>query len=81
MLRLPVYCAMFRSLVNFLLINLMQLQLLVISTVFAVSVEAAGQAQCGSISEGQLIRQDNYAVPTEHQWLARITYANGKWSA
>lgn len=81
MLRLPVYCAVFRSLVNFLLINQMQLQLLVISTVFAVAVEAAGQAQCGSISEEQLIKQNNFAVPTEHQWLARITYANGKWIA
>lgn len=75
MLRLPVYCAMLRSLVN-----LMHLQLFVIYTAFAVAVDAAGRAQCGSFSEEQLIKQGNFAIPTEHQWLARITYANGKWS-
>lgn len=57
----------------------MLLKFLVIFAAFAVTVQAAGQAQCGSITEDQLIRQGEFAVPTEHQWLARISYAMSKW--
>lgn len=57
----------------------MQLKFLLIFAAFTVAAEVAGRDQCGSISEEQLIKQGNFAVPTEHQWLARIMYAVGKW--
>ncbi|ALC46703.1 CG31199 [Drosophila busckii] len=43
----------------------------------AANAATAQDAKCGSINEEQLLKQNTFAVPTEHQWLARITYANG----
>ncbi|XP_064549696.1 serine protease 7-like [Drosophila montana] len=43
----------------------------------AVRSASLEDAKCGYISEEELLRQNNFAVPTEHQWLARIMYKNG----
>jgi len=45
---------------------------------FLVSSDSLQDAKCGYINEEQLLKQNEFAVPTEHQWLARITYENGK---
>ncbi|EDW83155.1 uncharacterized protein Dwil_GK22703 [Drosophila willistoni] len=37
----------------------------------------AKEPECGQFKEEQVLKQDDYAIPTEHQWLARITYVNG----
>jgi len=43
-----------------------------------VHSESLQEAKCGYFNEEQLLKQNEFAVPTEHQWLARITYENGK---
>ncbi|KAH8310705.1 hypothetical protein KR044_002635 [Drosophila immigrans] len=59
-----------------LLYGLFCVQLLLL--LLATSVVAALQdTECGSIKEEQLLRQGMFAVPTEHQWLVRITYEHG----
>lgn len=45
---------------------------------YLVNSESLGESKCGYINEEQLLKQNEFAVPTEHQWLARITYENGK---
>ncbi|KAM8706200.1 hypothetical protein ACLKA7_010477 [Drosophila subpalustris] len=42
-----------------------------------VNSENLQESKCGYINEEQLLKQNEFAVPTEHQWLARITYENG----
>ncbi|XP_068157665.1 CLIP domain-containing serine protease B9 [Drosophila tropicalis] len=37
----------------------------------------AKEPECGQFREDQVLKQDDYAFPSEHQWLARITYLNG----
>ncbi|KAH8381746.1 hypothetical protein KR093_011521 [Drosophila rubida] len=60
-----------------LLLGLFCVLLLLLTSVVDVDAASSEDAQCGSINEEQLLRQNNFAVPTEHQWLARITYQNG----
>ncbi|XP_051863590.1 phenoloxidase-activating factor 3 [Drosophila nasuta] len=51
--------------------------LLLATSVVDVNAASLQDAECGSLNEEQLLRQTDFAVPTEHQWLARITYENG----
>ncbi|XP_030371762.1 transmembrane protease serine 9 [Scaptodrosophila lebanonensis] len=36
----------------------------------------ADDGKCGYFDEVQMHKQDSFAVPTEHQWLARIAYSD-----
>ncbi|EDW16553.1 CLIP domain-containing serine protease 2 [Drosophila mojavensis] len=59
----------------------MQLEHGLISLLFAIAVVHSVSLQdskCGYISEDQFLIMNAFAIPTEHQWLAGITYMNGQ---
>ncbi|KAH8294666.1 hypothetical protein KR018_001016 [Drosophila ironensis] len=43
----------------------------------AVESATSTEATCGVFNEDQLLKQGGYAIPTEHQWIARIVFAKG----
>ncbi|XP_017048784.1 CLIP domain-containing serine protease 2 [Drosophila ficusphila] len=42
-----------------------------------VQLEKLEDSECGYFDEDQMIKQGNFAIPTDHQWVARIVYGNG----
>ncbi|XP_017003476.2 CLIP domain-containing serine protease HP8 [Drosophila takahashii] len=44
---------------------------------FGFIVQSAQEEECGSFNEDQMLKQNGFAIPTEHQWVARIVYSKG----
>ncbi|KAH8313747.1 hypothetical protein KR067_011131 [Drosophila pandora] len=42
-----------------------------------VHAESSKEVECGLFNEEQLLKQGLFAIPTEHQWIARIVFAKG----
>ncbi|XP_023172686.2 CLIP domain-containing serine protease 2 [Drosophila hydei] len=61
----------------------MQLEYGLICVLLAIRVvqsDSLQDSKCGYLNEAQLIIQHDFAIPTEHQWLALITYIIGEKS-
>jgi len=55
--------------------------LLLLVGLFGPEVRSAkvNDDQCGAFDEDQMLNmQSTFAIPTEHQWVARIVYGKGK---